>query len=68
MDAVREVTDLAEKAGVRRLVLLSGRGEAEAQAAEDVVRAGGVEWTVVRFAAFARDNAAAWTAAAQPAR
>ena len=52
VDAVREVTELAEKAGTRRLVLLSGRGEAEAQAAEDVVRAGDVEWTVVRCAWF----------------
>jgi uncharacterized protein YbjT (DUF2867 family) len=52
VDAVRELTDLADKAGVRRLVLLSGRGEAEAQAAEDVVRAGNVEWTVVRCAWF----------------
>ncbi|MFC4859052.1 SDR family oxidoreductase [Actinophytocola glycyrrhizae] len=52
VDAVRELTDLAEKAGVRRLVLLSGRGETEAQAAEDVVRAGGIEWTVVRCAWF----------------
>jgi len=52
VEAVRELTSLAEQAGVRRLVLLSGRGEAEAQAAEDVVRAGGVEWTVVRCAWF----------------
>lgn len=52
VDAVRELTDLAEKAGLRRLVLLSGRGEAEAQAAEDVVRAGSLEWTVVRCSWF----------------
>lgn len=52
VDAVRELTGLAEKAGVRRLVLLSGRGEPEAQAAEDVVRAGSTEWTVVRCAWF----------------
>ncbi|MFI7678898.1 NAD(P)H-binding protein [Actinophytocola sp. NPDC049390] len=52
VDAIRELTGLAEKAGVRRLVLLSGRGEAEAQVAEDVVRAGSVEWTVVRCAWF----------------
>ena len=52
VDAVRELTGLAERAGVRRLVLLSGRGEAEAQAAEDVVRAGSIEWTVVRCAWF----------------
>ncbi|GAB1512330.1 NAD(P)H-binding protein [Actinophytocola sp. KF-1] len=52
VDAIRELTGLAERAGVRRLVLLSGRGEPEAQAAEDVVRAGGIEWTVVRCAWF----------------
>jgi uncharacterized protein YbjT (DUF2867 family) len=52
VDAMRELTDLAEKAGLRRLVLLSGRGEAEAQAAEDAVRAGSLEWTVVRCSWF----------------
>ncbi len=52
VDAVRELTGLAERAGVRRLVLLSGRGEEEAQAAEGVVTAGSIEWTVVRCAWF----------------
>jgi uncharacterized protein YbjT (DUF2867 family) len=52
VDVIRELTGLADKAGVRRLVLLSGRGEAEARAAEDVVRAGSAEWTVVRCAWF----------------
>ncbi len=52
VDVIRELTGLAEKAGVRRLVLLSGRGEPEARAAEDVVRAGSAEWTVVRCAWF----------------
>ncbi len=52
VDAIRELTGLADKAGVRRLVLLSGRGEPAAQAAEDAVRAGSAEWTVVRCAWF----------------
>ena len=52
VEAVRELTSLAERAGVRRLVLLSGRGEEEARAAEEVVMAGSIEWTVVRCSWF----------------
>jgi uncharacterized protein YbjT (DUF2867 family) len=52
VDAVRELTELADRAGVRRLVLLSGRGEEEAQAAEGVVTSGSIEWTVVRCSWF----------------
>jgi uncharacterized protein YbjT (DUF2867 family) len=37
---------------VRRLVLLSGRGEEEAQRAERAVMAAGLEWTVVRCSWF----------------
>jgi len=43
-DAVRSLAALAVQSGVRRLVLLSGRGEEEAQRAEQVVRASGAEW------------------------
>ncbi|MER7082677.1 hypothetical protein SAMN02982929_05781 [Saccharopolyspora kobensis] len=49
---VREFTELAVRSGVRRVVLLSGRGEAGAQRAEAAVRASGAEWTVVRAAWF----------------
>lgn len=52
VDAVRELSDVAQRAGVRRLVLLSGRGEEEAQAAEAVVTGGSIEWTIVRCAWF----------------
>lgn len=52
VDAVRELTEVARRAGVQRLVLLSGRGEEEAQAAEEVVKASGVEWTIVRCSWF----------------
>jgi uncharacterized protein YbjT (DUF2867 family) len=42
----------AREAGVERLVLLSGRGEEEAQATERVVQACGLEWTIVRCSWF----------------
>jgi uncharacterized protein YbjT (DUF2867 family) len=53
VEAVRSFADLAVKAGVRRLVLLSGRGEPEAERAElalqEVVDArAGAQWTILR--------------------
>jgi uncharacterized protein YbjT (DUF2867 family) len=61
VDAVRGVTELAERAGVRRLVLLSGRNEAEARRAEDVVKASSLQWTIVRCAFFAQNfSEGAW--------
>jgi uncharacterized protein YbjT (DUF2867 family) len=55
VDAVTELVALAGAAGVRRLVLLSGRGEEEAERAEDVMRASGLEWTIVRATWFAQN-------------
>ncbi|CCQ75413.1 SDR family oxidoreductase [Magnetospira sp. QH-2] len=52
LDAVRGFTDLALKAGVRRLVLLSGRGEEEAQRAERMLQDSDADWTIVRAAWF----------------
>lgn len=52
LEDVRTFTDVAVAAGVRRLVLLSGRGEPEAQEAELVVQRPGLGWTVVRCAWF----------------
>ena len=61
VDAVGKLTELARDAGVRRLVLLSGRNEAEAEKAERVVMTSGLEWTVVRCAFFAQNfNEGAW--------
>lgn len=51
-DAIRRFVDLAVKQGVRRLVLLSGRGEHEAQACEQIIQASSVEWTIVRASWF----------------
>jgi uncharacterized protein YbjT (DUF2867 family) len=45
----------AVAAGVGRLVLLSGRGEPEAQRAEEAVQASGAAWTVVRCSWFSQN-------------
>lgn len=55
MAAVRSFSDLAVLSGVRRLVLVSGRGEEEAQRAEEVVQEAGAEWTIVRCAWFSQN-------------
>ncbi|MFD0730248.1 NAD(P)H-binding protein [Planotetraspora mira] len=51
-DAIRDFSRLAVESGARRLVLLSGRGEPEAQAAERELRESGAEWTILRAAFF----------------
>ncbi len=50
--AVRSFAELAVESGVRRLVLLSGRGEEEAQRTELAVREAGAESTIVRCSWF----------------
>ncbi|MDT5286291.1 MAG: hypothetical protein QOF88_1180 [Mycobacterium sp.] len=61
VDAVRKLTDLAKDAGVRQLVLLSGRNEVEAERAEAVVTACGLDWTIVRCAFFSQNfSEGAW--------
>jgi uncharacterized protein YbjT (DUF2867 family) len=50
--AIRKFSEIAVKNGVKKLVLLSGRGEPEAQACEDVVMNAGVDWTIVRASWF----------------
>jgi uncharacterized protein YbjT (DUF2867 family) len=54
-EAVGALAALAARVGLERLVLLSGRGEAEAQHAEEVVRAAGVPTTIVRASWFAQN-------------
>jgi uncharacterized protein YbjT (DUF2867 family) len=53
--AVRRFAEAAAAGGVRRLVLLSGRGEESAQLAEQAVMASGAAWTIVRCAFFAQN-------------
>lgn len=51
-DAIRALAEAARGCGVKRLVLLSGRGEPEAQACEQIVQESGLEWTIVRASWF----------------
>jgi uncharacterized protein YbjT (DUF2867 family) len=51
-DSINAFVDAAKRHGVRRAVILSGRGEAEAQACEQIVMRSGLEWTVVRASWF----------------
>lgn len=51
-EAVRALVDQALTQGGRRFVLLSGRGEAEAQRAEAILQATDCEWTIVRASWF----------------
>ena len=53
--AIERLTGLAKKAGVRRLVLLSGRGEPEAQRCEQIVAECGIDSTLVRASWFAQN-------------
>jgi len=54
-EAIAAFTALAKAKGVQRLVLLSGRGEEEAQRCERIVQESGLEWTVVRASWFAQN-------------
>jgi len=51
-EAVGAFARQALASGTRRLVLLSGRGEEEAQRAEVVLQESGAEWTIVRCSWF----------------
>ncbi|WAC15323.1 NAD(P)H-binding protein [Dyadobacter pollutisoli] len=52
VEAIQAFVNAAAKSGVKKLVLLSGRGEPEAQLCEQIVIASGMEWTVVRASWF----------------
>lgn len=47
-DDIRRLSRLAAEAGVRRLVLLSGRGEDAAEVSEAAMKEAGIVWTVLR--------------------
>lgn len=51
-EAIAAITELALSLGVKRLVLLSGRGEPEAQRAEQQLLATSADWTIVRASWF----------------
>ena len=49
---IQDFVNEAVKQGVEHLVILSGRGEDEAQACERIVQDSGIDWTVVRASWF----------------
>ena len=49
---IAQFVELAEELDVQRLVLLSGRGEEEAQRCERLVMSAGIPWTIVRSSWF----------------
>ncbi len=51
-DAIQSFVNKAKQTGVKRLVMLSGRGEPEAQACEKIVQDSELEWTIVRASWF----------------
>jgi len=53
--AVGTFADLAVATGVRRLVLLSGRGEEGARRGEQALQQSGADWTIVRSAFMAQN-------------
>lgn len=54
-EAIEAFCAMAMSKGVRRLVLLSGRGEEEAQRAEQALIASGADWTIVRASWFSQN-------------
>lgn len=54
-EAVGSLANLAVQNGIKRLVLLSGRGETEAQRAEEMLKASGADWTILRCAWFSQN-------------
>lgn len=51
-ETIQKFTLLATKLGVEKMVLLSGRGEKEAQICEEIVKATAQKWTIVRASWF----------------
>lgn len=52
LEKIQGFVDTAKKSGVQQLVLLSGRGEKEAEEGETIVMDSGLRWTVVRASWF----------------
>ena len=51
-EAIAKFVEIAKLSGVEQLVLLSGRGEKEAQVCENIVINSGLDWTIIRASWF----------------
>ncbi|WP_118973415.1 SDR family oxidoreductase [Taibaiella koreensis] len=54
-EAIGYLVTTAAQAGVKKLVLLSGRGEQEAQECEQIIMGSGLDWTIVRASWFCQN-------------
>ncbi|QIP17948.1 NAD(P)H-binding protein [Spirosoma aureum] len=54
-ESIRSFTETAVKSGTQKLVLLSGRGEEEAEECEQVVMNSEAEWTILRASWFCQN-------------
>src|ERR1700754_3827602 len=54
-ESIRAFAQLAVDNNVKQLVLLSGRGEAEAQACEQIIMNAGTDWTILRASWFCQN-------------
>jgi uncharacterized protein YbjT (DUF2867 family) len=52
---IQAFTSLAARNGIKKIVLLSGRGEPEAEHCEEIVMQSGLEWTILRARWFAQN-------------
>jgi len=52
LEAIEQLTKLAKKSKVKKLVLLSGKGEREAELCEQVIIHSGIDYTIVRASWF----------------
>lgn len=52
LQAIEGFTATAVKAGIKKLVLLSGKGEKEAELCEQAIMKSGIDWTIVRASWF----------------
>lgn len=51
-ETIRQFTELAAQNGIQKMVLLSGRGEKEAQVCEEILKSTAKKWTIVRASWF----------------
>ncbi len=52
VEAISKFVTIAKASGVKQLLLLSGRGEKEAQVCENIVINSGLDWTIIRASWF----------------
>lgn len=55
LKAIQGFTAEATKAGLKKIVLLSGKGEKEAELCEQVVMNSGIDWTIIRASWFSQN-------------